>query len=113
MYWQWYAIGLIGFFAGFVLGRWWWTVFLAPLPFIAFWIAYENDTFCQPPGANSDCLDGLGWAVITALLSIGWAIGALFMIGLRLLMRHASNKVYAADPGGWPDETEGCVDPWE
>jgi hypothetical protein len=23
MYWQWYAIGLIGFFAGFVLGRWW------------------------------------------------------------------------------------------
>jgi hypothetical protein len=51
--------------------------------------------------------------VITALLSIGWAIGALFMIGLRLLMRHASNKVYAADPGGWPDETEGCVDPWE
>jgi hypothetical protein len=85
MYWQWYAVALVGAVPGFVLARRWWTLFLAPLPFVVGLIAVQSADPCK--NAEGDCYSSLGWMLIATLLSIGWALGAVAMIALRRIIR--------------------------
>jgi hypothetical protein len=71
-----------------VLGRRWWTLFLAPLPFVVGLIAVQTADPCK--NAEGDCYSSLGWMLIATLLSIGWALGAVAMITLRWIVRITS-----------------------
>lgn len=82
MHWQWLVMVGIGAVPGFILGRWKWTLFLAPLPFLVFLGFYKADTFCQNTG-GFDCLEGIAWGVISVYVSIAFAAGVVVRIVFR------------------------------
>src|SRR5690348_15783438 len=70
--------------AGFLVGRRGWTLLLAPLPFIVFLSYARADTFCRDAD-GSDCLDGLGWGILSFLLCVGFAAGVVARLASQVL----------------------------